>query len=80
MMLCPICLRTQFTQTSGDTHYVCVKKDGLPKEETGCGTQFTHEVDKKINYPHAIIFARRAITNFFKYDYLNIKPSNLVED
>lgn len=75
IMKCPICMRDGFTEPSGDTHYVCVKDPNKPKQETGCGTQFTCTIDDHIRFPHNIIFKNRSKDNFYKYDYLNINPT-----
>lgn len=78
--MCPICMRDKYTQPSGETHYICKKVDNLPREKTGCGTQFTFELDKEVQFPHAIIFAKRSITNFFKYDFLKIKEVTVADE
>ena len=78
-MMCPICMREDYVQSSGDTHYICVKKEELPREETGCGTQFVYKEDGKLRYPHSVIFKKRKITDFYRYDFLNIKKMNAID-
>jgi len=72
-------MREDYVQSSGDTHYICVKKEELPIEETGCGTQFVYKEDGKLRYPHSVIFKKRKITDFYRYDFLNIKKMNAID-
>jgi len=59
----------------------------MPIEETGCGTQFVHQVDKKgnenisnrsgIRFPYSVMFRNRPVDAFYRFNYLHIKESSL---
>ena len=71
-MICPVCMRDKFVEAFGTTHYVCIKNDKLPKEDTGCGAQFLYKEDNEKLFPYNVIFKNRSITKFFKYDHLKV--------
>jgi len=71
-MICPKCKRADFVEfAQGDTHSICVKNPNT-EEETGCGAQFVFTIDKKIKFPHNVIFGNRRQDEFFRKPLLQL--------
>lgn len=70
--ICPKCMRSEFVELAvGYTHHICVI-DPNTEEETGCGSQYTFEPDKKIMFPYNVIFANRNPEEIFRKPYLQL--------
>lgn len=70
-MECPKCMRSEFVQPNGESHYICVTDD---TDTAGCGTQFHVNEDKAIRFPQSVIFPRRNKNQFFRKPYLDLNP------
>lgn len=68
-MICPRCMNDNTTPV-GDTHYVCNTVTCV--DEQGVRTQFQFIEDKKIKFPHNVIYRDKAKQNFFRKPYLSL--------
>jgi len=71
IMKCPKCHRTDFIQSVGGRHWICVRGDSTI---SGCGTQFHFVPDTEIRFPHNVIFPNRQIEEFFRKPPLLLNP------
>jgi len=69
-MRCPKCMRSQFINPVGNTHFICTLDS--ESSDTGCGTQFEFKPDEIIRFPHNVIFMDRNKNEFFRIPYLKI--------
>lgn len=66
-MKCPVCFGTNISPV-GTTHYICNNPNC--KNINGKRTQFSQEIDSKVEFPYNQIYVNRGKENFYKLHYL----------